>query len=77
MKIFTSLQVSIDFSIKFLIISLASGATLCKCTFPKFLNFSINFRENFDKILNNFQKIANFSVKFLKNCKFFIAFKIF
>ena len=28
--------------------------------FPNFLNFSLNSRENFDKLLKNFQKSQNF-----------------
>ena len=78
MIIFKSLPVSIDFSTKLLIISQASGGlahqTSYKCLFPKFSNFSLNFRENFDRTLKNFQKIAKFPWKFSKNCKIFIDF---
>ena len=42
--------------------------------FQNFLNFSLNFRENFDKILKKFQKLAKFPLKFSKNYKFFIDF---
>ena len=77
MKIFKRLQVSIDFSTRFLIISLALGAlpppsrTPTNAYFPHFLNFSINFRENFDKIL---KKISINFLTFSKNYKFFIDF---
>ena len=74
MKIFKSLLVSIDFLTKFLIISLA---TPTNAYFQNFLNFSVNFRENFDDILKNFQKIAKFPLQFSKNYKIFIDFKIF
>ena len=78
MKSFKILQFSIDFSTNFLIFSLASGGsaprTPYKSIFPK---FSINFRENFDQILKNFQKIAKFTCKFSKYYKIFIDFLTF
>ena len=66
MKNFKSLQVSIDFSTV-----LNNFANPLKCIFIK---FSLNFRENFDKILKNFQKIAKFTCKFSKNYKILIDF---
>ena len=78
MKSFKILPFSIDFSTSFLTFSLASGGsaplTPYKSIFPK---FSLNFRENFDKILKNFQKIAKFTCKFSKNYKIFIDFLTF
>ena len=69
------------FRLIFLIFSLASGApppeTPTNPYFQNFLNFSLNFRENFDKILTNFQKIAKFTCKFSKNYKIFIDFLTF
>ena len=60
MKSFKNLQFSIDFSTTFLIFSLASGGSAplnpYKSIFPKFLKFSLKFRENFDKILKIFTK---------------------
>ena len=64
MKIFEILQVSTDFWTNFLILSHSSGALPPeprKSTYFKiFLNFSLNFREKFDQLLKNLQKIANF-----------------
>ena len=66
MKSFKILQFSIDFSTTFLMFSLASGSSTPEPPtnqyFQNFLKFSLNFRENFDKILKNFQKMhkANF-----------------
>ena len=73
MKNFKMLQVYIDFSTNFLIFSQDSGVpppNPYKCKFQNFLNFPINFSENFDKFLKNFQKLAKFS----KNYNFFIDF---
>ena len=75
MKGFNILQFSIDFSTNFVIFSLASGGSAPEPPtnpyFQNFLNFSLNFRENFDKIFNksqnflkNFQKIIKFSLIF-------------
>ena len=64
MKTFKILQVYIDFPTIFLIFSLASGdpppEPATNPYFQNFLNFSLNFRENFDKILKDFQKIEKF-----------------
>ena len=79
MKNIKKLHVSIDFSTKMLIISLASGGggirprTPYKCILPKFSKFFPKFRENFVKILKNF-KISNFPAKFSKDYKCFIDF---
>ena len=65
MIIFKSLQVSINFSTKFQIISLASGG-LGSSPNPllmhisKFYKFSVNLRVSFDKIFKNFKKSQNF-----------------
>ena len=68
MNIFKSLQVSIDFSTKFFnnFASFRGSAPEppTNAYFQNFLNFSLSFRVNFDKILKTF-----------KNCK--ISFKIF
>ena len=80
MKCFKILQFSIDFSTTFLIFSLASGSSPQPPTnpyFQNFLKFPLNFRENFDKILKKFQKIAKFTCKFAKNYKIFIDFLTF
>ena len=72
MTIFKSLQGSIDFSTKFLIISLASGGRAqppeppTNAYFQNFLNFSLNFRVNFDKMLKNFAKNSKISFKIFK-----------
>ena len=62
MKTFKILLVSIDFSTSFLIISLASGALPQEpprnAYFQNFLNFPVNFRENFNRLFKKFQKIA-------------------
>ena len=64
MKIFKSLQISVDFSTRFLIILLDSGGpALNPHTNPYFqnvLNFSQRFSENFDVILKDFQKSQSF-----------------
>ena len=73
MKIFKSLQVSFDFSTKFLIIALASRGEgppppepPTNANFENFLNISLNFREIFDKIpkifMENFIKIIHFQL---------------
>ena len=81
MKSFNILPFSIDFSTSFLTFSLASGGSPLEPPtnpyFQNFLKFSLNFRENFDKILKNFQKIAKFTCKFSKNYKVFIDFLAF
>ena len=68
MKTFKSLLVSIDFSTKFSIISLASVVSApeppTNDKFQKFLHFPLKFRVNFDKILKTFQKVAKFPLKF-------------
>ena len=69
------------FDLDFFIISLASGGgcsatrTPRKCTFLIFRNFCSKFREKFEKILKNLEKIANFLSKLSKICKIFIDFK--
>ena len=74
MKIFEILLVSIDFGTSFLIFSLASrGSAPEPPTSPyleSFLNFSLNFWENFDNIFKNSE---NF-LKIFKIYKFFIDF---
>ena len=74
MKIFKCLQVSIDFSTKFLIISLALGALPPEPPPNAYFQNFLNFRVNFHKILKNFQKIAKFPSKFVISYKFFIDF---
>ena len=58
------LQVSIDFLTNFLIFSLASGGSAprppYKSIFPILLNFSLNFRENLDKIFKNYTFFIDF-----------------
>ena len=79
MKIFKSLQASIDFSTRFLIISLASGGPPGRPTngyFQIFSKFSLNFRENFDKILKDFSKIRKISFKIFTIENFSLIFKI-
>ena len=84
MKNFKSLQASIDFSTRVLIILLASGGSEPPTNeyFQNFLNFSLNFRENLyktflkfskksQKFLENFQKIINFSLIFYNFLNFF------
>ena len=79
MKIFNILQVSVDLSTKFVIISLASGGSAHEPPpspyFQNFLNFSLHFHVNFDRIFKILQKIAKFPLKFLKNYSFFIDFE--
>ena len=58
MKIFKNLQVSIDFSI--------NSEPPTNAYFQNFLNFSVNFRETFDKILKNFKKSQNLLENFKK-----------
>ena len=82
MKSFKIFQFSIYFSTTFLIFSLASGGGSApepptNPYFQNFLTFSLNFRENFDNIFQNFQKIAKCTCKFSKNYKIFIAFLAF
>ena len=71
MKLFKNLQVSINFAVNFLIISLVSGLrplpNHLQLLFPKFSKFSLNFRENFEKVLKFFRKIAKFPLNFSKN----------
>ena len=81
MKIFKSLQVSIDFSTRFLIISLASWGSAPEPTtniyFKNYLNFVINFREIFEIIFKIFQKTLNFLENFQKIINFSLIFKNF
>ena len=78
MKIFKILQVSVNISTNFLIISLASGGSAPEppidAYFQNFLYFSLNFRENYDKILKSFQKSVKICFKIFKKLKNFIAF---
>ena len=63
MKIFKSLQVSIDISTKILIISIEPDGfppEPPKMHFENFINFSLNFRVNFDKMLQIFFKKSQY-----------------
>ena len=55
MKIFKIIQLSIDFSTNFFSIFVSFPEPPTNPYFQNFLNFSLNFRENFDKILKIFQ----------------------
>ena len=68
MKSFKRLQVSIDFSTRFLIISLASEASHPDppTYFPNFLNYSFHFRENLDYFLQMFSIDRKISFKIFK-----------
>ena len=78
MKIFKILQVSIDFSTNFLKFLLASAAPPpeppTNAYLQNSLNFSINFRENFVKILKKFSTNLEISFKIFKNYRIFIDF---
>ena len=50
--------------------------TQYKSIFPIYLNFSLNFRENFDKLLKHFQKSQNFFKNFQKIINVSLLFKI-
>ena len=77
MKLFKILQASIDFATNFLIFSQGWGGggrrrrNPYKSTFQIFLNFALNFREDFEKILKFFSKNLEISLKIYK---FFIDF---
>ena len=65
MKRFKILQFSIDFSTNFFNIFAtffggSAPRTPYKSRNPKISKFPLNFRENLEKILKNFQKIAKF-----------------
>ena len=81
MKIIKKLQVSIDFSTKILINSLASGVPpterFTNAYFKKILIFCPNFREKFYKILKNCLKNRKISFKIFKKLNIFIAFLTF
>ena len=66
------------FRLIFLIFSLVSGYSAPEPPtnqyFQNFLNFSLNFRENFDKILKFFQKSQNFLKIFHKIINFSLIF---
>ena len=74
MKRVKILQFSIDFSTNFVIFSLASGGLSPRNALQ--IHISIDFRANFDKILNN-NKIAKFPYTFSKNYSMFIDFLTF
>ena len=76
MKIFEILLVSIDLWTNFFIFSLASGAQPSEQPtspyFEKPLNFSLNFRKKFDKIIKPFSKNRKYFLRKFQKCYIFI-----
>ena len=68
---FQKLQVSVDFSTKFLLNSLDSAAPPIE---PP-INICPNFGEKFDKILKCFEKLAKIPLKLSKNSMFPLIFR--
>ena len=75
MKYFQKLQVSIDFSSRFLINSLAPEPPI-NVDFQIILNYYPIFRENFEKIRQNFEKRSNFHLNY-QNCRLPLIFELY